>query len=414
MITNLIDKARERRSKREQNKNHQGLQSLLSTLNISKSQTKQENLITPLNLLLSSQPNESNKTDTSVNKSVDIIQMLNKAQVQYNQSNHLEPASHSTPGGINLQNSPLSTTSSNDPKPIGQWPHNLFLNSNQFIKPEPIRQSIISPALSAASTKSNPILQLLMSNESNNQTLNKSEASMDLKRKLNIQSSSNVLTSPIIGASPSMILTPSNDNNILMSTSKSNTGARPMTVKDFEQNVLNQESLQKKDGMFYLANESSSNNTTSTDYKSNLTFSNQKNSLNLSSSSDSDSSDSETDSGPTSPNGLPLLLTPAAFESSSASSTTSSSYQNDKITEGANQTNQNIDCLNAFFNPQINGFLFPNQFNFSESTNASMANVNSDVNINDSEKISPMTKDQLQQVLIHLLKVIHFLFFNLN
>ncbi|RNA37829.1 mRNA-decapping enzyme 1A-like, partial [Brachionus plicatilis] len=401
LITGLIEKARERRAKREQTKSQQGLQSLLSNLNITKSQSKQESLLSPLNLLLS-QPNESSKTGQSVNKSVDIIQMLNRAQVQYSQSNHLEPASHSTPGGINLQTSPLSTTSSNEPKPIGQWPHNLFLNSNQFIKPEPIRQSIISPALSAASTKSNPILQLLMSNESS-QTLNQSEASMDLKRKLNIQSSSNVLTSPIIGASPSMILTPSNDTNILMSTSKTNTNtnSRPMTVKDFEQNVLHKENGEKKEGMFYLANESSSNNTTSTDYKPNLTFSNQKNSLNLSSSSDSDSSDSETDSAPSSPNGLPLLLTPAAFESSSASSTTSSSYQNEKLAEGANQ---NGDCLNAFFNPQINGFLFPNQFNFSESTSATVANVNSDVNINDNEKISPMTKDQLQQILIHLLK----------
>ena len=468
MVTGLIEKAKDRRVKREQTKNQptntntQTLQSLLSNLSTSKIPNQEvkpvESLVTPLNLLLNptTDSTTSIKSDNVNNnnntKSIDIIQMLNKAQAQFTQT-HLEPASHSTPGGVNLllnQNSPLSTTSSNDPKPIAQWPHNLFLNSNQFIKPEPIRQTnIVSPALSNTSsttTKSNPILQLLMPNESQNQTLNQSQdlaASLDLKRKLNIQSSSSnaVLTSPIIGASPSMILTPSNENNILLNNLLTGPkpsvllNSRPMTVKDFEDNLLNQSTVGDKligisepglkPGMFYLTNESSSNNTTSSEYNSinkpNLTFSKQKNSLNLSSSSssssDSDSSDSDTDSEPSSPNGLPLLLTPAAFESSSASSTTSSSYQNDKlnevvgagIVENGSSANTNVNAastLNAFFNPQISGFLFPNQFNFSESNNT-MQSVNSNVNMNENnlEQISPLTKNQLQHVLIHLLNV---------
>ena len=95
---------------------------------------------------------ESNNTNT--NKQIDIMQMLTKAQNQYNQSNNnsgggvktiLEPpTSHSTPGSLSTHSlvGTQEPTTGGEPKPIAQWPHDLFLNSNQFIKkPEPLRRA---------------------------------------------------------------------------------------------------------------------------------------------------------------------------------------------------------------------------------------------------------------------------------
>jgi hypothetical protein len=98
--------------------------------------------------------NSESNNKTNTNKQIDIMQMLTKAQNQYNQSNNggvvktiLEPpTSHSTPGSLSTHSlvgtqEPPATTGA-EPKPIAQWPHDLFLNSNQFIKkPEPLRRA---------------------------------------------------------------------------------------------------------------------------------------------------------------------------------------------------------------------------------------------------------------------------------
>ena len=78
------------------------------------------------------------------------MQMLTKAQVQYNNNSNMKailepPTSHSTPGSLSTQalvgTHEPSSASVAEPKPIAQWPHDLFLNSNQFIKPEPLRRA---------------------------------------------------------------------------------------------------------------------------------------------------------------------------------------------------------------------------------------------------------------------------------
>jgi hypothetical protein len=109
------------------------------------------------------------------------------------------------------------------------------------------------------------------------------------------------------------------------------------------------------------------------------------------------SSTSDSDSEPSSPNTLPLLLTPAAFESSSASSTTSSSFQNKN-----NNNNNHFQFGEA--NPSqkvsVSSSADTNQFEnllFSQFSNGGNAIVNS------SSDNLLLSKQQLQQTLIHLL-----------
>ena len=94
----------------------------------------------------------SSTTENQASKQVDIMAMLNKAQVQYNSNSHMAkgilepPTSHSTPGSLSTLSlvgtqECANSLTSGEPKPISQWPHHeIFLNSNQFIKPEPVRR----------------------------------------------------------------------------------------------------------------------------------------------------------------------------------------------------------------------------------------------------------------------------------
>ena len=604
LIVNLTTSAKERRERKLQQKSSSN-NILNGNNNASASLSEQtvdliNNLMTPVSLEKKSLSNSLNKlllasstnnVNNSINETsdglkneknnVDILDMLAKAQQQFNNHQNtnttannvknslsiLEPTSHSTPGGANI-----FVDNNNEPKTIiSQWPLNdLILNSNQYIKPEPIRAansnndntndtSLISDN-SLSADKINPILKLLMSSNSianmpsntntgvNNESTSKVTASaaandqlsLDLKRKLNILgSSNNILSSPITVtgsmSNSSMILTPSNSSAIMSSTTNNNnqTSAtlesvinilkKPITVKDFEENFLNNPSLSQQStpsttssshhnpktaisNMFYLPNDtlslSSSNdllynklisasnsaqkvstsaansNTagqiTSKDTKNannNNNVKDQKlsigsltttsissvtcssnNSTSSSSSTSSDSSDS--DSEPQSPNTLPLLLTPAAFESS-ASSTTSSSFNpavitttNSNINLPANNSSnhffnnlltnisQNDSSVNTTTNSNIASKLstttasttttnnnnntnssssidlnehannFANSFenilisNINEKNNGSLNNDNCNI-----QQMSLLNKNQLQQVLVHLLNV---------
>jgi hypothetical protein len=587
LIVNLTSSAKERRERKLQQKstNPSSLSDQVDLIN---------NLMTPVSLEKKSLSNSLNKillasstnnVNNSINENsdnlkneknnVDILDMLAKAQQQFNNQttnltnvknslNILEPTSHSTPGGANT-----FVDNSNEPKTIiSQWPLNdLILNSNQYIKPEPIRaattsntndnindSSLISDN-SLSADKINPILKLLMSSNSitnmasnsntgvNNEPVQAAandQLSLDLKRKLNILGSSNnnnILSSPITVtgsmSNSSMILTPSNSSVIMSSTTNQNnqTSAtlesvinilkKPITVKDFEENLLNNPSSSQQStpstnsshpkttlsNMFYLPNDnislSSSNDllynklismsnsaqkaatvavtgsstskdnikNNSVNTNSNTNVKDQKlsigsltttsissvtcssnNSTTSSSSTSSDSSSSDSESEPQSPNTLPLLLTPAAFESS-ASSTTSSSFN---PTHTVTATNVTTSHTNHFFNnlitntsqhdSSVNTTTNSNIVSKLSTTTASTTTTNNNNNTNSSSSIdlnehannfansfenilisnineknngslndngniqqmSLLNKNQLQQVLVHLLNVNYF------
>ena len=196
LIINLTENATERKNQREKSKQTQ-IPTSSSLFTVSSAASEPSSLITPISFLSASSsftnqlfPLANNATTaanvnslssnvTSIENSssgetktgLDIMQMLNKAQQQYNQSKtpSLEPTSHSTPGGL----------LNDEPKPITQW----FLNSNKLVKPEPQRkeqqQPTASPSSSGSSssntsssnqqeTKPNPILNLLRSNSTTN------------------------------------------------------------------------------------------------------------------------------------------------------------------------------------------------------------------------------------------------------
>lgn len=277
--------------------------------------------------------------------------------------------------------------------------------------------------------------------------------SLELKRKLNIQSNTSMLNASPINAvaSSTLMITPSNpliisnssSNNLIgtLLPSASSTTTKPINVADLE-SLLSQSSTpapsaqseQAHHNMFYLPNEMN----TSADYirSSNLSFSSggggiggaKKNknepskktsgstlkpksflsshssaagSSSSASSGDESStcssSTSDSDSEPSSPNTLPLLLTPAAFESSSASSTTSSSFQNKN-----NNNNNNNHFQFGETNPsqKVSVSSDTNQFEnllFSQFSNGGNAIINS------SSDNLLLSKQQLQQTLIHLL-----------
>ena len=175
------------------------------------------------------------------------MQMLAKAQNSYIQSK--------------------TTSETDQPKPIGNWPNDYHLNSNTYVKPEAIRiqpttanTTIVSPTSSTSSksqetltnsqSKSqlnqsiNPIIQRLLStpttsasttiisnqNETSfNDTSNNELLSLDLKRKLNIIKHTD-------SDNAAILMTPNN-----LTTVKSNLfspAKNLMTVKDFEENLL--------------------------------------------------------------------------------------------------------------------------------------------------------------------------------
>ena len=380
-------------------------------------------------------------------KSIDILQLLTKAKQQYvNKSGANSEA----------ESSETTTTTSVEPKPImSHLSKHLFLNSNehQFVKPEPRRIGVpvtstttsLSPSCSSiaaptsiqqqqqqepSQTKLNPILQLLMSNQqaisSNSTELSTNDLtitnaqdliSLDLKRKLNIvnttqNQSSNLTASPVILSSSTMITTPSNPlilngcfdagssaanlNGGGFCSSTASILKRPMTLQDFEENLLNESSTstpsnnnnnggtnQATGKMFFLPSEqqqtSSDNNIgifsygkrTAAQRKHNDSDAHNTSQLSTSSSSSStsstssssSSSSSDSDSEPVSPTTLPLLLTPAAFESSSASSTTSSSFQQN------NQFFSNVANTASTAQPIATGQQQQFAFNFLEPFN---------------------------------------------
>jgi hypothetical protein len=198
----------------------------------------------------------------------------------------------------------------------------------------------------------------------------------ELKRKLNIQSNATVLSdnedkllTSTLMQTPSnpLILNSFGNNGCVKSFDQSNI-KRPITLQDFEQNLLNESSTstpsnqmypqqQQASTLFYLGDSgsnlilrpnhltfnnkndnnnnnkdlkqysSSSSNSASSHHSSSSAASTlssrSSRSSSTSSSTSSKSSSTASSEPPMSPTTLPLLLTPAAFESSSVSSSTS-------------------------------------------------------------------------------------------
>lgn len=182
-----------------------------STVNANSSSSDSATTPTPThcNILIGNLSN-SNSCDNLTNaakaagneapKNVDIMKLLNKAQLKFNQNNKqqplhsqpscnlgvIQPTSHSTPGNVTLNSLENCLKQITEPKPFTQWPSELFVNPSNYVKPEPIHgcfqqqqqtqpqlnSFITSPALSMSSIGSqqqpssdkqlNPILQMLL------------------------------------------------------------------------------------------------------------------------------------------------------------------------------------------------------------------------------------------------------------
>jgi hypothetical protein len=352
------------------------------------------------------------------------MQMLNKAHEQFSQTHKPapqieQPTSHSTPGGNN---------NITEPKPISQWPHNLLLNSDQMVKPEPIRSS------EATAKPVNPIMQLLLNTMSKPTDVNTSSTSsnnnnsdlmsMDLKRKLNIQPTSStqlIVSSPIVNGNSTQML------------------KGPISVADFEENLLNQSVTTTKPAMFYLPSTPATDSTTSSELKATNTKltallrrtlssdstadDDSSNSSDTSTSSSSSHAESDLESSVASPkaaqslttaavsNEVPLLLTPAAFETSSISSTASSTYNmatnaaksNKMFFANAGALTTDEDVVGSS-NLLLENFLLGNKKSV-ESQEKENASGNFAAAL--------LNKNQLQKALIHLLNVRFFSFYRL-
>ena len=366
-------------------------------------------------------------TSTS-SRGVDIMQMLTKAQLEYTQ--------------LQSDSSSCFLNAATSPQPLlEKWSTDLISAETEFVKPTtgeqahlPISLNLssmlaLSPSASSASSSStgystssstssaagfqanqaqkklNPILQKLLHQAPNHQAGNKLAndlLSAELKQKLNIKPS-NVQQL----ASSTMITTPSNplilSGHSELHLADSAILKRPMTLKDFEENLLNESSTstpananistsppqaqQKPLAMFYIGNESISNfmrpnslvvskkdskkahqagsSSSSSKKKTYVyssgseqssaasTLSSRSRASSSSSSSDSSSSSTSSDSSSSGSSSsssassssssprraLPLLLTPAAFETSSISSSAS--------TSSSSKTNIFNDFLNS-------------------------------------------------------------------
>jgi len=367
LIIKLTESAKQRRTKRiESNTNSENTaentkaSAATESASSSVSALFNDSLISPLNLLNLSNNNNAivniNGNDNSIEQiqgKTDIIQMLAKAQIEYEkqagctkQSNTFDQQQfNSLPTSLSSSLSMTSSLSTNGD--MNNKFTELFINSaSNMLKSADSNQ--YSPSSSSTSTTSgtnnvaisNPILKLLgnanssttnstninQSSSSSNNTMNESLStqeliSLDLKRKLNIPiSSTNTLT---------QTSTTTSTNSMMLKG--------PITLKDFEENLLNQSttstpsccssSNQSQKALFYL-----SNDTITDDYSKakislplmtgSLTTTTISSDLSSSSSSSGSSSGSESDCESSSPNTLPLLLTPAAFEFSLFSSTT--------------------------------------------------------------------------------------------
>jgi len=252
IIKSFTDSAKERRNKREKSKLNIASSIMGSEASSFTPEATHSNLVTPISLSMSSSlatnqlsfnqlvsltnsnytvNSESNNTNT--NKQIDIMQMLTKAQNQYNQSNNnsgggvktiLEPpTSHSTPGSLSTHSlvGTQEPTIGGEPKPIAQWPHDLFLNSNQFIKkPEPLRRA------------TNGVLDNGQQQQQSNTSLNTSSISGGITCSPPSSTSSSVASSSSSSTTSSSSSATSNINsqkqsnnallNLLMSSTSSN------------------------------------------------------------------------------------------------------------------------------------------------------------------------------------------------
>lgn len=432
-IMGLTENARDRKAKREQSKNQ--LQeiprlvtptALLDTASHSSPIVNNNAYEKLFAFHKSSQQAASEPAESNDKKKCDIMQMLNKAQVEYNQLK-----------AVNLvSQAPVS------PKPIlDQLPGDMLLAKPEALQAVSLNTSSClssSPSTSSTSTgystsssagnvqaaneKINPMIQKLLGSQLphtlNTKTLDEIESeimiaapvasnavpathdslSEELKKKLNIKCNKVPL------ASSSMIKTPSNPL-VLSGCGGIDSAALkgPITLKDFEENLLNESTAsttstpansttqQQQKPVFYLSNgvestvvvdnsnyirpnqlsfinkksektggsskgkDSKSKKSTTTGYNSSKYSSSDAASQasTLSSrSSRSSTSDSSTDSSSdtsstassssSSPRTLPLLLTPAAFETSSISSST-----------GSTSSSSKANIFNDFLNSQL-------------------------------------------------------------
>jgi len=458
----LTDLAKERRLKREKSCSiAEQIQNPESATKCSflEEQFKCPGLITPTSILSQTTKTASNKyenqtTITTADEQVepakpdiDIMKMLSKAQVEYNQSKKTTSLETNVTGNslLHIINNTNKISNENSKElSIAQWSQsksNIMMDQpdqQQQQQPISLNTSSLSsspPASSASSTstgyssssareekKLNPILQLLLPtvstqnepsqklqmhsiedtkqasmnlknviNSINAKTTSSSNTSinlppsaqdlitLELKRKLNIQPSSQQQAGLANDSdadkslSSSLMQTPCNQlilNNFgtgCVNTLDQSSIKRPITLRDFEENLLNESSTStpsnqmyqqstaaSSTAVFYLSDStsnlmlkpshltfsknenkdlkqysSSSSNSSSSSSASHHSSSSAASTLSSrssrsSSTSSSTSSKSTTSSEPPmSPTTLPLLLTPAAFESSSVSSSTS-------------------------------------------------------------------------------------------
>jgi hypothetical protein len=442
LIIKLTESAKQRRSKRiESNTNSENTtengkaSAATESASSAISALFNDSLITPFNLLNSSNINKTNVNgnDNSIEQiqgKTDIIQMLAKAQIEYEKqaSSSKQPNTidqqqfNSLPASLSSSLSMSSSLSTNGD--INNKFTELFVNSasNMLKSADSTQYSPSSSSTSTTSggnngTLSNPILKLLgnanssainstnmkQSSSSSTNTINESLStqeliSLDLKRKLNIPiASTNTLTQTSTTIS----------NNSMMLKG-------PITVKDFEENLLNQSttstttsycssSNQSQKALFYL-----SNDTITDDYSKaksslplmtgSLTTTTISSDLSSSSSSSGSSSGSESDCESSSPNTLPLLLTPAAFESSSASSTTSSTFNTKNTNNMSNMPHQQTKQIvpNQFFSMNDHDLLL----------NANDHMINSlDNMLADASNFELMNRTQFKQAFMHMLNV---------
>jgi hypothetical protein len=214
-------------------------------INNNNSQIESSTVIIPIQ-----QQQQQQQSKVSSSDSIDIMQMLAKAQNSYVQSK--------------------TSDVTDQPKPIG-----YHLNSNTYLKPEAIRIQPTSPKSSQQQeqqpTKSqpiNPIIQRLLSydpiNTTTTTTITPSASTSTLAQdnSFNIENN-NELLSLEIKRKLNIIKLPSDDNaaphqkSINNIFSPSNSTKHLMTVKDFEANILGTESNDQppsvnKHQMFYL------------------------------------------------------------------------------------------------------------------------------------------------------------------
>lgn len=385
VIENLTEKAKERRLSKKTSKSslfdlttitiNEGNENTVNINNNNNNNIQIESSITATTTTVTMPSQQQQQTKLTSSDSIDIMQMLAKAQNSYVQSK--------------------TSDITDQPKPIG-----YHLNSNTCLKPEAIRIQPTSPKSSQQqeqqSTKSqpiNPIIQRLLSYDPINTTTitpSASTSTLAQDNSFNIENN-NELLSLEIKRKLNIIKLPSDDattttphqksiNNIF---SPSNSTKHLMTVKDFEANILRTESNDQppsvnKHQMFYLEQSTTTHRPTKLQlFNEN---SNVSSKLKHMSSSNSESSHENVVS-PT----LPLLLTPAAFESQIKTQLLNYTSNNQTTTASALIATPNSNDLNSIKTQLISSNEYNNEIIIDKNKHF-------------------LTKTQLQQTLIHLLK----------